>query len=53
VVFWCPEVCPAELAVSWKFRPLREPGLAILFFAAAGAGGKDLLIRPCRPHGGV
>ncbi|WP_171718837.1 DUF1961 family protein [Paenibacillus phytohabitans] len=42
VVFWCPEVCPAELAVSWKFRPLREPGLAILFFAAAGAGGKDL-----------
>lgn len=42
VVFWCPEIFPAELAVSWRFRPLREPGLAILFFAAAGAGGKDL-----------
>lgn len=42
VVFWCPEVFPAELAISWRFRPLREPGLAILFFAAAGAGGKDL-----------
>ena len=42
VVFWCPGVFPAELAVSWTFRPLREPGLAILFFAAAGAGGKDL-----------
>lgn len=42
IVFWCPEVFPAELAVSWRFRPLREPGLAILFFAAAGAGGKDL-----------
>lgn len=42
VVFWCPEVFPGDLAVSWTFRPLREPGLAILFFAAAGAGGKDL-----------
>lgn len=42
VVFWCPEVFPAELAISWRFRPLREPGLAILFFGAAGAGGKDL-----------
>lgn len=42
VVFWCSEVLPAELAISWRFRPLREPGLAILFFAAAGAGGKDL-----------
>ncbi|KUP21037.1 DUF1961 family protein [Paenibacillus sp. DMB5] len=42
VVFWCPEVFPADLAVSWTFRPLREPGLAILFFAASGAGGKDL-----------
>ncbi|ETT77641.1 hypothetical protein C173_03959 [Paenibacillus sp. FSL R7-277] len=42
VVFWCPEIFPAEVAVSWRFRPLREPGLAILFFAAAGAGGKDL-----------
>ncbi|MHA6531403.1 DUF1961 family protein [Paenibacillus sp. BAC0078] len=41
-VFWCPEVFPADLAVYWKFRPLREPGLAILFFAAEGTGGKGL-----------
>ncbi|MEK4063447.1 MULTISPECIES: DUF1961 family protein [unclassified Paenibacillus] len=42
VVLWCPEEFPADIAVSWKFRPLREPGLAILFIAAKGKGGKDL-----------
>ncbi|WP_150267038.1 DUF1961 family protein [Paenibacillus tepidiphilus] len=42
IVFWCPEAFPADHAVSWSFRPLREPGLAILFFAAAGSGGRDL-----------
>ena len=34
VVFWCPEEFPADIAISWEFWPLREPGLAILFFAA-------------------
>jgi hypothetical protein len=42
VVFWCPEDFPPDVAVSWKFRPLREPGLAILFFAASGMEGRDL-----------
>ncbi|UQZ35653.1 DUF1961 domain-containing protein [Paenibacillus sp. PK3_47] len=42
IVLWCPEDFPADHAVSWKFRPLREPGLAILFLAAAGWEGKDL-----------
>ncbi|ASA19478.1 DUF1961 family protein [Paenibacillus donghaensis] len=42
LVLWCPETFPGDLAVSWEFRPLKEPGLAILFFAAQGAGGKDL-----------
>lgn len=42
LVYWCPEEFPADLAVSWEFRPIREPGLAILFFSAAGEGGKDL-----------
>ncbi|MBT2288700.1 DUF1961 family protein [Paenibacillus albidus] len=45
IVFWCPEEFPADLAVSWKFRPLREPGLAILFFAARGKGGRDVFDR--------
>ncbi|WP_151735518.1 DUF1961 family protein [Paenibacillus tengchongensis] len=42
IVFWCPEEFPADHAVSWSFRPLHEPGLAILFFAAAGSCGRDL-----------
>lgn len=41
-VIWCPEQFPADLAVSWEFRPIREPGLAILFFAANGVDGKEL-----------
>lgn len=41
-VLWCPEEFPDEIAVSWEFWPLREPGLCILFFAARGGGGEDL-----------
>lgn len=41
-VFWCPEDLPADVAIAWDFWPLREPGLAILFFAAGGRGGQDL-----------
>jgi hypothetical protein len=41
-VFWCPEIFPDRIEISWEFRPIREPGLCILFFAAAGIGGKDL-----------
>lgn len=42
VVYWCPESFPADCGITWRFRPLREPGLAILFFAARGQGGQDL-----------
>jgi hypothetical protein len=41
-VFWCPENFPDHIAVSWEFKPIREPGLCILFFAARGRGGEDL-----------
>ncbi|WP_192703489.1 YesU family protein [Paenibacillus sp. OAS669] len=41
-VFWCPETFPADIAVAWDFRPIREPGLCMLFFAAAGRQGEDL-----------
>lgn len=41
-VYWCPETFPADVAVEWDFWPVREPGLCILFFAAAGAKGEDL-----------
>ncbi|WP_274650961.1 DUF1961 family protein [Paenibacillus humicola] len=41
-VYWCPIDFPENIAVTWEFRPLREPGLCILFFAAKGKGGEDL-----------
>lgn len=41
-VLWCPVTFPADITISWDFWPLREPGLAMLFFAALGRGGEDL-----------
>lgn len=41
-VFWCPRDLPDNVAVSWDFYPIREPGLCILFFAAKGRQGQDL-----------
>ncbi len=41
-VYWCPEDLPADVAISWDFWPIREPGLCILFFSARGHEGKDL-----------
>ena len=41
-VLWCPEVFPADVLIEWEFQPIREPGLAMLFFAAVGKDGRDL-----------
>ncbi|MFW5840455.1 MAG: DUF1961 family protein [Planctomycetota bacterium] len=41
-LFWCPQKMPADICVEWDFRPIREPGLAMLWFCADGQGGKDL-----------
>lgn len=41
-LFWCPKDFPADILVEWDFQPLREPGLAMLFFAANGKDGRDL-----------
>jgi hypothetical protein len=43
VVFWCPQVFPDRISISWDFYPLYEPGLAILFFAAKGRNGQSVL----------
>ena len=41
-VFWCPVEFPDNIEISWEFRPVMEPGLSILFFAARGRRGEDL-----------
>ncbi len=33
-VLWCPIVFPSDVRIEWEFKPIKEPGLAMLFFAA-------------------
>ncbi len=42
IVLWCPEDFGPDVTVEWNFWPVREPGLAILFFHARGRNGEDL-----------
>lgn len=43
VVAWCPETFPDHISISWDYRPIQDPGLSILFFAATGRNGEDVL----------
>jgi hypothetical protein len=36
---WCPVPFSDGIRISWDFRPIEEPGLAMLFFAAQGHSG--------------
>ncbi|MCC2684034.1 MAG: hypothetical protein K0R75_933 [Paenibacillaceae bacterium] len=52
-VYWCNEHFPSDIAVTWDFWPIRQPGLCILFFAAAGRGGEDLFDSGLAPRTGI
>ena len=41
-VLWCDKDFPSDILIEWKFRPIREPGLCILFFAATGKNGESI-----------
>jgi hypothetical protein len=51
-VFWCPQEFPADIAITWDFWPVREPGLCILFFAARGRSSLDLFDPGLNPRTG-
>ncbi|MFD1674039.1 DUF1961 family protein [Alicyclobacillus fodiniaquatilis] len=51
-VFWCPEVFPNQISIQWEFWPIREPGLCMLFFAAAGRDGEHLFDASLQPRDG-
>ncbi len=51
-LFWCPEVFPADIQVTWTFRPLQDPGLAMFWIAAAGRNGEDLFDPSLAPRAG-
>ena len=51
-VLWCPEEFPSDVFIRWEFQPIREPGLAILFFAAKGKNGENLFDASLQPRTG-
>lgn len=51
-VFWCDFEFPADFWLEWDFTPEREPGLAILFFAAKGRQGQDVFDPALKPRTG-
>ena len=51
-VLWCREEFPADFRLEVSFRPLREPGLAMIFFAARGRNSEDLFDPRLAPRTG-
>lgn len=41
-VFWCPKDFPKNIEINFDFKPIREPGLCILFFAAKGINSESI-----------
>ncbi len=31
---WCTKALPADIRIDWEFRPVKEPGVAMMYFAA-------------------
>lgn len=40
--YWCPMDFPGNFIAEWEFKPLKEPGLTHIFFAAKGVKGEDI-----------
>ena len=51
-VLWCRKAFPADLLLEIEFRPVREPGLGMIFFAAQGRDGRDLFDPSLAPRTG-
>ena len=51
-VLWCKKVFPADMLLEIDFRPVREPGLAMLFFSASGRDGRSLFDSSLAPRTG-
>lgn len=51
-VYWCDKDFPSDVMIEWKFRPIEEPGLAIMFFSAKGCNGEDLFDKSLAPRDG-
>lgn len=40
--FWLPEKFPSNIEIEWEFKPIREPGLCMIFFSALGINGESI-----------
>lgn len=49
---WCPAELPDRVRIAWDFRPIAEPGLAMLFFGATGVDGRSVLDPVLAPRDG-
>ncbi|HAP69571.1 MAG TPA: DUF1961 domain-containing protein [Flavobacteriales bacterium] len=53
-VYWCPKELPASFIAEWEVRNLHtEAGLCIVFFAAKGNEGEDVLSKDLKPRDGI
>lgn len=51
-VLWCPISFPSDVRIDWEFRPIKEPGLAKLFFAAKSRIGVPLFDKSLKKRSG-
>ena len=51
-VLWCKMAFPSDVAIEWEFRPIKEPGLAMMFFAAKGRNGASIFDSSLSPRTG-
>ncbi len=53
-VFWCPKELPANFIAEWDLQNLNpQAGLCIVFFAAKGINGKDIMHSSQKKRTGV
>jgi hypothetical protein len=52
-VNWCDLEFPENISIEWEFKPIEEPGLAIMFFAAKGINGESIFGKSIKKRDGV
>ncbi len=52
-VLWCPIAFPSDVRIDWEFRPVKEPGLAMMFFSAKARNGGSIFDEGLTPRTGI
>ncbi|MDD3429741.1 MAG: DUF1961 family protein [Oscillospiraceae bacterium] len=51
-VLWCNRVFPHNIKICWQFKPVQEPGLAMMFWAAKAKNGESIFAPGLMPRTG-